>query len=183
MSPTQCEPLKIISPSIRKNSHPSAEIPSITTITLEVSCQSSSSTKGLTQECTRWVLVENQIHGNPWRKTAIPWEKLEIIFKHVLLREGGSPICNIWCFQSCSPKLQANVFPTLCNLGRSAMVISSPGVYMSLASYIPQIQVGLPAEFSIKWSKCLLCYLKIESKLTKHTGSVEPGRKIKKVSL
>lgn len=60
------------------------------------------------------------------------------------------------------------------------MVISSPGVYMSLASCIPQIQVGLPAEFSIKWSKHLLCYLKIEGRLTKHTGSVEPGRKIKK---
>lgn len=28
MSPTQCKPLKIISSSIRKNSHPSAEIPS-----------------------------------------------------------------------------------------------------------------------------------------------------------
>lgn len=72
-------------------------------------------------------LCGNQVHGNPWRKTAIPGETREIIFKHVLLREGGKPICNIWCFQSCSPNLKANVFRPLCNLGSSAMVISSPG--------------------------------------------------------
>lgn len=44
----------------------------------------------------------------------------------------------------------------------------------------PSGPVGLPAEFSVKWSKCLLCYLRIEGRLTKHMGPVEPVRMIKK---
>lgn len=188
MSPTPCEPLKSISPSTRKNSHLSTEIareiPSthnhLGGILPVLTSYTSLSAKGLNPSMHTMGLSGEPSSWKPLKKNSNPRGKLEIIFKHLLLREGRSPICNIWCFQSCSPNLKANGFLPLCNLGRSAMVISSPGVYMSLSSCTPQVQVGLPAEFSVKWSKRLLCYLKIEGRLTKHMGPVEPGRMIKK---
>lgn len=120
MSPTQCEPLKIISTSIRKNSHQSAEIPSTHSHHLGGALP----VLLLYQTLSRRPEPQHAQDGSWWRtkftetleekQSVIPWEILEILFKHELLREKGSPICNIRCLQLCPPNLKANVFPFLC---------------------------------------------------------------------
>lgn len=188
MSPTQCESRKIISPNTRKNSHGSEKYPekyqAHAAITVEVSFQSSPlipdpQPKPWTPACTRWVFVGTKFMGTLEEKQQSQGKNEKLSSNMCCLEKAEALFVTSDVSNHALPIWKPMYFVPSATWEAVPWLSAAQGVHVPFFLH-PSGPVGLPAESSVNWSKRLLCYLRIEGRLTKHMGPVEPVRMIKK---